>query len=317
MGWFEDAAAARMMFDKAWGLQVIAGAALTAAIWATIPYLWRIAIALNPPLLVMLFFVIPVGLFTLRKLYRFVFGCTEFGVASMTVLSAASGASQIAISAQSDNQQPIELTLKFASAVYLFVKALDDIWDSGMLPQSLKVGVLRPFLVRPQVPVETSDPASPELRAMTAREIFLAILLYPLNWWIHRDRRIDHVIGNAFWRCLAMLLTLGTIAEALILAFLHHLPSAIFVATAILGLVLFLLLMRWFGKGRILRGLWLALLSAGLMGGIVAALVNVEPPSGGAAGGWVLLPAALVWLSWTLLRRTDSDPSPPQENEPP
>jgi hypothetical protein len=92
--------------------------------------------------------------------------------------------------------------------------------------------------------------------------------------------------------------------------------AAVCLAVAAGGAVLLIFVWRWFGKGRILWGLWLWLLSYGLWNGIVA-LVSV-------AGGWIgssrgaavdensLLVMAVIGVALTVLcsmglRRFDPD----------
>ena len=288
----------RLAFAKKWRGQLIAS--LVVLILGVVSVIWLLHNP-NPQWFFAIFGLIAITGFVLKKRYRVIFGFTQICVAVAMAWNVISTAPHLGNDLYNfSDPRYIELILKVVGAVYVMVRGIDDMWESGVLLESLKLGILGPFIAKPGYVVvphadETDDP-------ITAQELFQGLACVFGEWLHNQLIRLNvfcDILGAATWRSVGTVITLVLIFEAIVWSFLHHMPMLIDIGVVVLGLMGFVTFARWVGNGRILYGLWLLLVSLGFMISFLLIGLSLDRPS----PTGTLLACVVMVLCWYPLKR--------------
>jgi hypothetical protein len=294
----------RMALAKKWRGQMIASIIILLLGFLSVEYLLHNP---NPQVvLAIVAFVAIVG-FVLRKKYRLILGITEIVVALVTAWNVVSTAPPLGDKLfDLSDPKHVELMYKVVGAVYLMIRGIEDMWESGAILESLKLGILGPFIEKPGYVVvphadEARDPVS-------VKDLTQYALVEFREWLIGLEARLHHprvlfslfidVLGSAIWRSTGMAVLVASVVEAVVWSFLHDKPNWVIVGIVFLGLIGLLAFARWIGDRRIFCGLWLLFVSLGFMTGLIIIGLSVDPLS--LTG--VLLGFLIMILCWHPLK---------------
>jgi hypothetical protein len=305
MGYIEEYKQARIDFLHKWGGQFVGSLFLTSIFWFATPHVGWLVTHTQPPVwTAMIFVAIAAALFAVRKKYRFSYGMTEMLVGMLTMKYVTSN-----IPANLDDEKNLmALMTGVAGAMYLMVRAWDNLWESGAILESLKLGLFRPLIVKPTIVPLEEQPRGDKAPPINVGRLYLGTIPHIAAGWHGGFLKFLDVLGDALWRTVAII---GAIALLLFGWVVFHNINGhqpvLDVTSAAVAVIAIVLLARWLGNGSIRIGCWLCLLSMVL---ICALFLTYYVFAEGVPLAKRLIVGAIAGilfvLSWFLLTRAEA-----------
>jgi hypothetical protein len=134
----EKALQARNKFLKKWQWQIFGGVFVTLLFYVGATEMGWLVSHFNPPMVVVVFFAVAVGLFVIRERWLATYGLAELGIAGVAVYYVVRHVPENL----NDPDTYILFVTQVAAPIYLAVRAIDNLWKSGVIKDSFRMGAL-------------------------------------------------------------------------------------------------------------------------------------------------------------------------------